>query len=200
MAAHFARHRRQGFEIGKQIADVIKLDVLVGGVGKRRIEIGAARRRSLPQRSDEIRLAPAADPIFGVRRDIRHVKGAERRSERQAAAEPRAVDLVGVLVGYGMAGRTAADREHGAAVVEIGRIGRQGRGGNNRRQRQQPEGGKSQRCGGRGEKRERSQCRHAIASRRDPNLIGIPGSGKYSRKRKAARPCGRPPTFLGRKT
>ena len=94
--AHPARHRRQGFQIGEQVAHVGERHVLIGGVGKSGEEVLAPGRGSLPERGDEIRFAPLADAVAGVGRDVRHVEGAERgfqaRARRRGAYDPPCPD------------------------------------------------------------------------------------------------------------
>ena len=89
-------------------------------------------RGAVPERRHEIGFAPGADAVARIGRYVGDVEGAERRGEREPAAEPRAVDLVGIPVRRRMAGRAAADVEHGAAVGEIGRMGRRQVAGVNR--------------------------------------------------------------------
>src|SRR5437867_1007670 len=62
-----AFHRRQRFEIGEEIAHLLHLHALVGGVGENRIVVPAAGRGSLPHGGDEVRFAPAADAVVAVR-------------------------------------------------------------------------------------------------------------------------------------
>src|SRR5947207_7711833 len=109
MAARFTLHRRQGFDVSKQIANVAVLYITIRGVRKSWIKIGAVFRCPLPQCGDEIRLGPTADSVLGVGRNVRRVKDAKRRFQGQAAAEPLTIDLFGGIIGYGMARRTAAD-------------------------------------------------------------------------------------------
>ena len=191
--AHFARHRRQGFKISKQIAHVVELHVLVGRIGKRRIEIGAVRRRALPQRGDEIRLAPAADAVIGVGRDIRHIEGTERRIERQAAAKPGAIDLVGILVRDGVARRAATDRRTWCGRYRDWAY----RAAAPRRERRPAASGTRTRQGPTWRqpwRRARAFAMSACHGLRHPNLCGIPATGKHYRKaeRRRALTDGRP--------
>ena len=101
---------------------VAERNVLVRAEGKHGKIVRARRRRALGQRGDEIGLAPPADPVLRVGRDVGRVEGAERRLEREPAAELRAV----VLVRRDVAGRTSAGEQHGAPVGEIGIARRQG--------------------------------------------------------------------------
>src|SRR5262252_10553688 len=87
VVARLALHRRQRLEIGKQIAHVLEPHALVRGVGKGRIVMTAVGRGPLPHGGDEIRLAPAADAVSAVRRDVRGKKSAERRFQAEPAAE-----------------------------------------------------------------------------------------------------------------
>ena len=117
-AAHLALHRRQRFQIGEQVAHVVEPHALVGRVGKRRIVVTAVRRGALQHRGDEIRLAPFADAVVAIGRDVRRIERAERRFQPEPAAE---LGLV-LLIGRRVAGRAAARVEHGLAVFEIGRM------------------------------------------------------------------------------
>ena len=114
-------YRRQRFQIGEQVAHVVELHALIGRVGQRRKQVLAVRRGALHHGGDEIRLAPLPDAVIRVGRDVRRVERAERRFQAEPAAEARLV----VLVRRGMAGRAAAGKEHGLAVVEIGRVRRE---------------------------------------------------------------------------
>ena len=91
--AHLAGNRRQRFQIGEQIPDVFDFRMLVGRVGKRREIMRALGRGPLQHRGDEISFGPAADAVSRIGRDVGHVKGPERRSDRKPAAEPEAIGL-----------------------------------------------------------------------------------------------------------
>src|SRR5262249_34139657 len=67
---HLALHRRQRLEIGKQVAHVLQPHALVRGVRKGRIVMAAVVRGALPHGGDEIRLAPIADAVVAVGRDV----------------------------------------------------------------------------------------------------------------------------------
>ena len=70
---------------------------------------------------DELRLAPAADAVLLVRRNVWHVEHAEWRIEREAPTEPDGV----FLLRHRVAGGATTDQEHGAAIDEIGRVRRE---------------------------------------------------------------------------
>ena len=105
----------QRVQIGEQITRVIELDALVGRIRERRIIVLAVRRRAFQQCRDEIRLAPGPDPILSIGRDVGRKERAERRDEREAAAEMGWI----LLAGRGVARRAAARVEHDLAVGEI---------------------------------------------------------------------------------
>ena len=93
---------------------------LIRGVGERRVEVNAARRDAALHGVDEIGERPAADAVLGVGRDVGHVELAERRVERQAAAELQLV--VAGRARRGVAGLAAARPEHPLAVGEVRRV------------------------------------------------------------------------------
>src|SRR5690348_3981205 len=93
------------------------------------------RCRPLGQSGDKIRLAPPADAVAPIRRNIWYVERAERRFERKPAAEPRLV----ILARNRMATGAAARDEHGAAVAEVGLMRSERAGGDRLGNRQQPE-------------------------------------------------------------
>ncbi len=135
MLGRLAGDRRQGLEIGEQVARVGCGHALIRRVRKRRIVVTAVRRRALPERGDEIGLGPGADAVLRIGRDVRHGQRAERRLHGEPAAEPGLV----VLAGAHVARRAAAGEEHGLAVVQIGRVGGQRAGRNGRRNGHEPE-------------------------------------------------------------
>src|SRR5207248_98666 len=94
VVARLALDRRQRLEIGEEIAHVFHLHALVRRIGKSRIVVAAVGRGALPHGGEEIRLAPVAEAVLAVGRDVRGEKCAERRFEREAAAEPRLVLLL----------------------------------------------------------------------------------------------------------
>ena len=132
---HLALLRRQRFEIRKQVAHVFELHLLVRRVGKDRIVMAAVGRRALPHGGDEVRLAPGADAVFRIGRDVGRIERAEVRLKGRAAAEPGLV----LLVGRRVAGGAAAGVEHGLAVAEIGRVGAERARGYGRRHGDEPE-------------------------------------------------------------
>src|SRR5262249_38295801 len=79
--------RRKGMEEGEEVAHVPQPHALVGGVGEGRIVMAAAGRGALPHGADETPLAPAADAVVAVRRDVGGIKRAERRFQGKPAAE-----------------------------------------------------------------------------------------------------------------
>src|SRR5262245_51626048 len=79
VAARLALRRRQCLEVGEEIAHFLEPHALVRRVGKNRIVMAAVGRGALPHGGDEIRLAPAADAVIAVRRDVRGEKSAEDR-------------------------------------------------------------------------------------------------------------------------
>src|SRR5262249_17401366 len=83
VVARLALDRRQRLEKGEEIAHVFHLHVLVRRVRKRRIVMAAVRRGALPHGSKEIRLAPVADTVLAVGRDVRSEKRDEMRFERE---------------------------------------------------------------------------------------------------------------------
>src|SRR5690348_5668326 len=86
-----ALHLRQRFQISEEIANIVDSHVPIGGVGKRRIEVGAVFRGPLPQCSNEIRLGPGADSVLGIGRNVGRVERAKGRLQGQTAAEPLAI-------------------------------------------------------------------------------------------------------------
>ena len=87
-------------------------------------------------------LPAGADAVGGVGGDIGHLEGAERRCEREAAAEPDWVRAPpGSGLGGGVAGRTSAHVEHGLAVGQVCRTRRQRPGYGGHRDGQRIEGG-----------------------------------------------------------
>ncbi len=126
------------------------------------------RRRALPHRGDEIGLAPSADAVSRMRRDVGRIEGAERRLQGKAAAEPGLV----LLVRNGMTGRAAAGIEHGLAVSEVGRARGERVGGKRRRRGDEPE-----RRGG--DDRRRHCQDHELAQHRRP----FKGEGRPARCR-----------------
>ena len=80
--------------------------------------MAAVRRRALDHGGDEVRLAPTADAVDRIGRDVRGIERAERRLQREAAAE---LELV-VLAGRGVAGGAAAGKEHRPAVGLVRRV------------------------------------------------------------------------------
>src|SRR5262249_6420180 len=95
VVAHLALHRRQPLEVGGQGGHGLQAPALVGGVGESRIVMAAVGRGALPHGGDEIRLAPAADAVVAVRRDVGGIKRAERRFQAKSAAELGLVLLIG---------------------------------------------------------------------------------------------------------
>src|ERR1041384_8507078 len=106
MLRRAAAHRRQGFQISEQIAQIVESHALIGGVRKSRIKMLAAGRGAFGHSGDEIRLAPGADAILTVRRNIRRIEGSEWRFQRRAATE---LDRV-LLAIAAVAGRTRSSR------------------------------------------------------------------------------------------
>src|SRR5690606_30969548 len=90
---------------------------LVGGVGERRIEMLAITADTAQHSIHELDLAPAADAVLRVRRDVRGTEGSECRVEGKAAAETSLI----LLTRRGMARRAPTGIEHGLAVGEVRR-------------------------------------------------------------------------------
>jgi len=66
VVAHLAPHRRQGFQIGEQVAYVVELHALVGGVGKDRIVVAAVGRGALSMALAKLAsLQPPMPPLVG---------------------------------------------------------------------------------------------------------------------------------------
>src|SRR4029079_10965409 len=78
VVARLAGHRRKRLQVDKEIADVLDRRMLVGRIWKGRKIMLAARRSPLEHRGDEIRLAPPANPVSGIRRDIGNIKSSDR--------------------------------------------------------------------------------------------------------------------------
>ena len=93
-SAAAARPPRATSSDRQQVADVFDAGVLIGRIGKRRKIMRAIRRSALQHRAEEIRLAPVADAVARIRRQVRHIERAEWRGQRQPAAEPRRLPRV----------------------------------------------------------------------------------------------------------
>ena len=68
--ARLAGHRRQRLQVGEQIAHVFDLRMLVGRVGKGRKIMRAVGRSPLQHRAHEFRLAPPADAVGRIGRNV----------------------------------------------------------------------------------------------------------------------------------
>jgi hypothetical protein len=66
VVAYPARHRRQGLDVGEEVADVLDPNALIGAVGKRGKVVGTCRRRSPLERGDEVGFAPATDAVVCI--------------------------------------------------------------------------------------------------------------------------------------
>src|SRR5262245_8306675 len=80
VVADFSGHRRQSFQVGEEIAQVVKIHALIRSVGKSRKQVLASGRSSPDHGGHELRLAPGANAVAPVRGNIRNVEGAERRT------------------------------------------------------------------------------------------------------------------------
>src|SRR5262249_22147920 len=74
VVARLAFDRRQRLEIGEEIAHVFHLHALIRRIGKSRIVLAAVGRGAHPHGGEEIRLAPVADAVRAVGRDVRGEK------------------------------------------------------------------------------------------------------------------------------
>ena len=160
VVAHAALHGRQRLDVGEQVAHVLGAHALVGGVGKRREVVAAVRRRALQHRGDEVRLAPFADAVVRVGREVRDVERAERRLQPKPAAEPRLV----LLVGRRVAGGAAAGVEHGLAVCEIGCAVRERARRHRRRDGDEPEHREANNSSSNSEQDELAQHRRSLSA------------------------------------
>ncbi len=115
MIAHLAGQRRQRFQVGEQVADVLDFRMLVRRIGKGREVMKSGRRNPFGYRVDEFSLGPAPDAIDRIGRDVRRVEGAERRRDREPAAEPQTIGLAG----HGMTGGTSSGVEGRQSVGKI---------------------------------------------------------------------------------
>ena len=129
--ARLARHRRQRLQVGKEIADVLDLRMLVGRVGKGREIMLAVRRGPLEHRGDEIGLAPAADAVRSDRarcwgrRTSRTATGSQARRPASSRSgwlgtawqeeQPPALNVVRPLARFGV----RAGSEAGATTAGI---------------------------------------------------------------------------------
>ena len=154
-------------QVSKEVADVLDLRMLVGRVGKRRKIMRARRRGALHHGGDEIGLAPSADAVIRIGRDVRHIERAERRRDREPAAELGAIGLIG----HGVAGGTSAgiERCRGRWRDLADRLAARRR--DDRRDRQPPENAEPGNAGQDGQKENSSQhspirhrCRNMSAS------------------------------------
>ncbi|MGY4596784.1 hypothetical protein ACVWXL_004530 [Bradyrhizobium sp. GM22.5] len=95
MVAHLACDGRQRFQVRKEIEHVLAPGVLIGRVRKGRKIMLSVGRDSVHHRVDEFGLAPFADAIGRIGRDVRRIERSERRLDRDAAAKPETIGLVG---------------------------------------------------------------------------------------------------------
>jgi hypothetical protein len=121
-----------GHQVGVDGVGILALDQVIGGVGHRRIEVGAVLALALGKSGEELVGAVGADAVFLVRGDVGAVDGAERRLDRQSAGERRAA------LG-GMAGHAVGGAGEVFAALDQRRVGAGG-GGQERRQRGQRQG------------------------------------------------------------
>jgi hypothetical protein len=78
-------HRREAEDISFDCDCVIAANPSIGGVGKRRIEMGTVLGYAPVQSSYEIVIAPSANTSLPIGRDVRRIDGSERQFERQSA-------------------------------------------------------------------------------------------------------------------
>ena len=185
VVARFARDRRQRLQIGEEVAHVFELCVLVRRVGKGGKVVQAVRRGPLHDGGDEIGLAPAPDAVIRIGRDVRRVERAERRRDREPAAELLAIGLVG----HGVTGGTSAGVEHFKAVGKVRLIGRQRARRYNRRRRQPPVNASADEGGEDGRRRMRRNiqrsvigCINLAASMAIVSVISFPEISPVSRR------------------
>ena len=113
------RHRRNGREIGSHVENVGVRHQGQGGEREGREVVLAARRYAVPQRAQEVVIAPGADPGRRVGGDVAAVIIAERRWYVEPAGERRRSRRIARVAG----GAIRGNREI-LAATHGGRIGR----------------------------------------------------------------------------
>ena len=89
MAAVFLTHRQLGKQISLYVEHILTPHGAIRRIGKGWI-IGSTRRRfAVPERLDEIGVAPGADSGLRVRRNIARIEIAVRRGNRPSAGQER---------------------------------------------------------------------------------------------------------------
>ena len=162
MIARLAGHRRERLQVGKEIAHVLDLRMLVGRIWKGREIMRAVRRGPLEHRRHEIRLAPPADAVGRIGRDVGNVKRPERRRNGKPAAQLQPIGLVG----DGVAGGTSTGIERCEAVGEVRRASRK------RSRRQRPPGSSATRKCRRRRRQPGSSQGEFVAAFTDPHSKG----------------------------
>ena len=94
---HRLVHRPQRVEIRADREHVVGAHVGVGGVGKRRIQLLPVVPHAVPYRAHELGIAPRADAVLGIGRDVGRIDRPERQLERQATR-------IGLAIGRRVAG------------------------------------------------------------------------------------------------
>src|SRR5690606_18290226 len=104
------------FDEGEEIAHVVQRHALVGRIRERRIKVLAVATDTAEHGIDERDLAPAADAVLRIGRNVGCVERPESGLELKSATEPGLV----LLAGRAVAGRAAPRVEHDLAIGEIG--------------------------------------------------------------------------------
>src|ERR1700723_143247 len=82
-----AVHGREAEDISFNCDRVIAADPTIGGVGKRRIEMGTVFGYAAVQSTYEIVIAPSTNACLPIGCDFRRIDGSERQFERQSAGK-----------------------------------------------------------------------------------------------------------------
>ncbi|MNL39618.1 hypothetical protein D3C87_1619050 [compost metagenome] len=112
---------RQGLQIGKEIADILRRHAHIGAIGERRIEMLAIRPDAAGHGIAELSQRPAADTDIRIGRNIGNMEGAEWAWQRPPAGH----DLQRIAFGPGcsMAAGASAGPEQLLAMGQIRRAG-----------------------------------------------------------------------------
>ena len=171
MVAHLAGHRRQRLQIGKEVADVLDLGMLIGRVGKRREIMRARRRGPLEHGGDEFGLAPSPDAVGRIGRDVRR-----HRTCRTATGSRARRRASGDRAGSG----TAWQEEHPPALNVVTPLARFGRVGRQRSSQRPPPGSSATRKCREPATPARTAQGEFVAAFTDPSLTPQT-SGQYGR-------------------